>query len=159
MLDIVYFSNVSQTTKRLVEKLDVPGQLVRIPVQGAFEGTAPQRYVLVLPTYGDSKGRRHVPHQVIKFLNVRENRAGIIGIIGTGNRNFGKYFAEAGREVSRRLHVPLLHTAELAGNTDDIDLIQGILNNLADTPQHIAAGVSAPITQPRALMPVLAFTH
>ena len=63
--DLVYFSSVSENTKRFVERLDRPA--VRIPLRpkktGMIQVSHP--YVLIVPTYGGGSLKRAVPKQVI----------------------------------------------------------------------------------------------
>lgn len=80
-------------------------------------------FVLVTPTYADGEGRGAVPKQVIRFLNDPENRSFIRGVIASGNRNFGEYFACAGNVVSTRCQVPCLYKFELAGTPEDVDKV------------------------------------
>lgn len=143
MLNLVYFSQVTETTHRFVSKLRMPGDALRIPLRGAWAYGNAEPYILATPTYGDSKGKRLVPHQVIQFLNDPANRAGCVGVLGFGNRNFGRDFARAGNVIADKLQVPLLATIELAGDPEDVGLIQTIVDALAvehaPAPAFIAA--------------------
>ena len=47
-------------------------------------------YVLLTPTYGGGTIDKAVPVQVKRFLNDERNRSGIIGVIASGNTNFGE---------------------------------------------------------------------
>src|SRR5699024_8140353 len=85
-------------------------------------------YVLATPTYGDGHGRRAVPSQVVRFLNVPSNRHLLVGVIGSGNRNFGDTFALAGRRVADKCKVPLLWTFELMGLPDDVEAVDQLLH-------------------------------
>ena len=51
-MQVVYFSNVSESTKRFVEKLNIPS--VRIPLRPRVEKMPElsEDSVLILPTYG-----------------------------------------------------------------------------------------------------------
>ena len=55
---------------------------VRIPVSPSdpMPVTAAP-FVLICPTFADGQGRGAVPKQVIKFLNIAENRALLRGVI------------------------------------------------------------------------------
>lgn len=145
MLNLVYFSQVTETTHRFAQKLRPAGDTLRIPVRGEWEYGEPAPYVLILPTYGDRHSTRHVPHQVVRFLNVEAYRRGCKGVIATGNRNFGADFARAGHIVAAKLNVPLLHVFELAGDPEDVGIVQTIVDRLAaeqaavGTPALIAA--------------------
>jgi protein involved in ribonucleotide reduction len=120
---IVYFSNTSGFTHKLVRKLDLPAERIplKTPEASTFEVSA--EFVLVLPTYG-ANGRDFVPKQVIKFLNNPTNRNLIRGVIATGNRNFGQDYLRGGYEVAWKCQVPLLYGLELDGTDVDVEQIK-----------------------------------
>lgn len=135
---IVYFSSASGNTARLVARLGLPTR--RIPISPSDPmPAAPERYVLICPTYADGQGRGAVPKQVIRFLNDPERRAGLRGVIAGGNRNFGATYALAGRVISDKCNVPVLYRFELAGTETDIDRIAAELNEFWGTECLITA--------------------
>src|SRR5690625_981722 len=78
---LVFFSSVSEMTRRFVDKLDMPA--ARIPLRRREPAlVAHQPFVLITPTYGGGNGHGAVPKQVIKFLNDERNRKHIRGVIG-----------------------------------------------------------------------------
>lgn len=79
-----------------------------------------EHFVLICPTYADDDGSKAVPKQVIRFLNNPENRNKMIGVISSGNRNFGEMFAHAGVVISKKCNVPFLYKFELSGTPDDV---------------------------------------
>ena len=121
---IVYFSSVSGYTHRFVEKLGIPAR--RIPIRPRVEGmlriTEPS--VLIVPTYGAGPATKAVPKQVIEFLNIKENRDLVIGVIGAGNTNFGEAFGIAGDIISNKLRIPLLYRFEIFGTPEDVETVQ-----------------------------------
>ncbi|MBC9943048.1 class Ib ribonucleoside-diphosphate reductase assembly flavoprotein NrdI [Leucobacter sp. cx-328] len=121
---IVYFSSVSGYTHRFVEKLGIPAR--RIPIRPRVEGmlriTEPS--VLIVPTYGAGPATKAVPKQVIEFLNIKENRDLVIGVIGAGNTNFGEAFGIAGDIISNKLQIPLLYRFEIFGTPEDVETVQ-----------------------------------
>lgn len=123
MLNIVYFSNVSNNTKRFVENLKWEGEIYQIPITGKFDISLLRSYVLIVPSYG-SEVNDHIPPQVKKFLNDPANRKHCVGVIGTGNINFGEDYAAAGDMISAKLHVPLLYKLELSGTAKDIEKVR-----------------------------------
>lgn len=132
MLNIIYFSNVTGYTQRFIEKLQWEGETHRIPVRGASELNVTEPYVLVCPSYGtDSVG--HVPPQVKKFLANEQNRNFCVGVIGSGNINFGSEFARSGEVIAHKLQVPLLYKFELAGTEQDIEKVREGLEIFSDT--------------------------
>jgi len=129
---VVYFSSVSENTHKFVQKLGLPA--VRIPLRGAIEVREP--YVLILPTYGGGKANGpdpdaggYVPKQVIAFLNNKDNRSLIRGVIAAGNTNFGAEFCYAGDVVSRKCGVPFLYRFELMGTVDDVFAVRAGLKD------------------------------
>lgn len=119
-MEIVYFSNYSGNTKRFVEKLDALSS--RIPIK--WDESNPlvmyRDYVLFVPTYGGGNEGHSVPRQVVKFLNIDENRKHLLGVVGLGNTNFGSHYCRAAEIVAAKTGVPLLYRVEIMGTPDDV---------------------------------------
>ena len=123
-IDIVYFSNYSGNTKRFVERLN-ENDAIRIPIDRSDRGiTVDRPYVLLVPTYGGGEGRAAIPRQVRSFLNVRENRALLRGVIGFGNTNFGEHFCKAADLISAKTGVPVIARVEIFGTEDDVNKVK-----------------------------------
>lgn len=119
-IDIVYFSNYSGNTKRFVERLD-DKHAIRIPIdRGADTITVDQPYVLMVPTYGGGSGRAAIPRQVRTFLNVKQNRDLLRGVVGFGNTNFGEHFCKAADMISAKTGVPVIARVEVFGTNEDV---------------------------------------
>ena len=108
----VYFSSKSGTTVRLINKLG--GEATRIPISSlevmpVMEGP----FVLICPSYGDGEGKNSIAKQVLSFLELEDNQRHMLGIVGIGDRNFGKYFAHASVVLSQRFNVSLMHKMEV----------------------------------------------
>lgn len=133
MFDVVYFSSVSENTKRFVDKLGV--KTVRIPLktEDAAEFVHYKDSVLVVPTYGGGNEGGTVPKQVIKFLNNPENRKHIKAVIAGGNTNFGDHFCRAGDVVAEKLGVPVLYRFEITGTPEDVNEVKERLARLWQT--------------------------
>ena len=91
-----------------------------------------QPYVMICPTYADGEGRGAVPKQVIRFLNDESRRAGLRGVIGAGNRNFGQTFGLAARVIADKCRVPVLYRFELAGTPTDVARVRDGLKKLQE---------------------------
>ena len=123
-IDIVYFSNYSGNTKRFVEKLD-EHSAIRIPIDWDGSGiTLDQPYILFVPTYGGGEGRAAIPRQVRLFLNIKENRNLLRGVVGFGNTNFGEHFCKAADLISAKTGVPVIAKVEIFGTEDDVNKVK-----------------------------------
>lgn len=128
---LVYFSSVSENTKRFVEKLEEPAE--RIPLYARDPAlTVSEPYVLVLPTYGGGIHGGAVPKQVIRFLNDVDNRKLIRGVIAAGNTNFGEAYCLAGDIISQKCKVPVMYRLELFGTPDDVKAVREGLDKFWD---------------------------
>lgn len=125
---IVYFSSVTENTRRFVEKLNLPA--VRIPLRSTDAPlTVDEPYVLITPTYGGGATVSHqnsqpVPRQVIKFLNDKHNRSFIRAVIAGGNTNFGTDFGLAGEVIAKKCQVPYVYRYELFGTEEDVRIVR-----------------------------------
>ncbi|MFC0581133.1 class Ib ribonucleoside-diphosphate reductase assembly flavoprotein NrdI [Micrococcoides hystricis] len=123
---LIYFSSASNYTHRFVEKLGFADDLVaRLPLitsRPTLLTTEP--YVLLFPTYGGGDGRGAVPKQVIKFLNVPENRDLLQGIIASGNTNFHDAYCLGGDIVARKTDKPVMYRFELMGTEQDVTKVK-----------------------------------
>nr|WP_043871429.1 class Ib ribonucleoside-diphosphate reductase assembly flavoprotein NrdI [Celeribacter indicus] len=133
MPEIVYYSSASGNTLRFVARLGLTVRRVPISPKEAMPGIA-RPFVLICPTYADGTGRGAVPKQVIRLLNDPDTRALMRGVIGAGNRNFGRLYAMAGDVIARKCDVPLLYKFELAGFDSDIARVRAGLEKMGSAP-------------------------
>jgi protein involved in ribonucleotide reduction len=124
---IVYFSGLSENTKRFVDKLGIPAD--RIPLR--WDSKSPlvvdQDYILIIPTYGSGSDHSSVPKQVVKFLNIEANRLHIKGIVGMGNTNFGPDFCRAANVISKKTGASVLHRVEIFGTEEDVEMVKALI--------------------------------
>jgi protein involved in ribonucleotide reduction len=98
---------------------------IRIPISRTDHSiTVDQPYVLLVPTYGGGEGRAAIPRQVRSFLNIRENRALLRGVVGFGNTNFGEHFCKAADLISAKTGVPVIAKVEIFGTDQDIEKVR-----------------------------------
>lgn len=123
-ITVVYFTTASKNTLNFIQRLDLKSE--RIPEIGKLEMNSP--YILVFPTYGGGKVKGSVPKPVVDFIKNEVNRKYIVGIIGSGDRNYGKDFCLGARMLSEKLKIPLLYEYEIKGTNEDVRKIrEGIL--------------------------------
>ena len=130
---MVYFSSVSENTKRFVDKLGSPAIRIPLKTEEAAQFVHNRDSVLIVPTYGGGNDNSTVPKQVIKFLNNPENRKHIKAVIAGGNTNFGAHFCKAGDIVAKKLGVPLIYKFEITGTPEDVVEVKERLARLWQT--------------------------
>lgn len=126
MSKIVYFSSISENTKRFIEKLAFPEEKIeRIPLRRNEEPLVmDEDFVLITPTYGGGNIKGAVPKQVIHFLNDERNRNHLKGVISSGNTNFGEAYCLAGDIIAAKCKVPHMYKFELLGTSRDITKVK-----------------------------------
>jgi protein involved in ribonucleotide reduction len=131
VLDIVYFSNVSENTKRFVDKLGIRNFRIPLyPTDEALQVSEP--FVLISPTYGLGDDETSVPKQVIRFLNDPVNRKNLKAVIGAGNTNFGDKYCRASEVISRKTGAPLIYKFELLGTPNDVATVKEKMEHLGN---------------------------
>lgn len=123
-IQIVYFSNYSGNTKRFVEKLEYPS--IRIPINWnpASSVYVTKEYVLMVPTYGGGSEKSAIPKQVKSFLNIKENRDLLRGVVGFGNTNFGDNYCKAADLIAQKTGVPVIARVEIFGTDEDVNKVK-----------------------------------
>ena len=109
---IYYWSSPTGNTKALADKLKHTAKPI------GEDSTQP--YVLLTPSYDQPRGG-FIPKQVERFLE--HNSHNLIGVIGTGNINFGQHYCQAAKDIAKEHDVPLLARVDLRGNENDINKI------------------------------------
>ena len=111
--------------------------------RGTPPPTAP--YVLMTPTYaGHPERGGYLPSAVKHWLKDRQAQRYLVGVIGTGDINWGSEFCAAADEISRVHEVPVLHRIDRWGNTDDYTTInEGLDKHWAELCQRRIATLKA----------------
>ena len=133
MVGIHYWSSSTRNTEALANKLDTPTARIGKDPVGDYT-------VLMLPTFEQPRLNDYVPRPVRTWLG--HNGQFIIGVIGTGNRNFGADYCRAAHDISDCLGVPVLYRAELMGTATDVEEIDRGIAQHWDTLVALRQGTS-----------------
>ena len=118
-----YFSSVSNLTGRFAEHLaERTGRAVfNLADSAVRRGETDGPWVLLTPSYkAGTADEVTLPAPVKAFLRSPANRRSLVGIIGSGNRNFGEYYQAAARELAAASGRPVLFEFELSGTPEDV---------------------------------------
>lgn len=113
---IVYYSK-THNTERFVNKLKTPSISI-----DEYDGV--QKFILITPTYFFGQ----VPQEVNDFLDTYADN--MVGVISSGNRNWGENYGKAGEKISFLYDVPLLHKLELSGNKKDVEKVDRYIETM-----------------------------
>lgn len=126
---IYYYTHpTTKGTHHLTQHLPHPTHHIQ---EGKYPTTP---YILITPTYaGHPDKGGYLPSQVRHWLNNPQAQQNLVGVIGTGDINWGKYFCAAADEIATKHNVPVLHRVDRWGNQTDIDTITNGINQHWET--------------------------
>lgn len=122
MVAIAYYSITGQT-KKFVTKTGLAAHQITDDLP---EYQMKEKYVLITPSYQD-----FMMDSIVDFLNYKDNKENLIGLIGCGNRNFNDLFAQTAKKLSVTLKVPILYLLEFSGTAEDVENVKKIISNLS----------------------------
>ncbi|WP_136517835.1 class Ib ribonucleoside-diphosphate reductase assembly flavoprotein NrdI [Cellulomonas telluris] len=132
---VYYYSSASGLVRTFAERLGWPAFNLAEREHRRSEVDGP--WVLLTPscTTGN-EANDTVPEAVRRFLRSAHNRRLLVGVMGSGNRNFGRYYQHAAREIAARSGRPVLLEFELAGTPWDVAEAQRVLAELDAALAH-----------------------
>lgn len=135
-----YYSSASGMVRLFAERL---GRPVHDLGEASVRGSVPEGpWVLLTPSYKTgNEDNDTLPTPVKRFLQDPLTRRRLIGVMGSGNRNFGRHYQAAARQVAVASGRPMLLEFELQGTQWDVADARRIL---ADLDLQIADGAGEP---------------
>ncbi|GCD19415.1 class Ib ribonucleoside-diphosphate reductase assembly flavoprotein NrdI [Cellulomonas algicola] len=126
---VYYYSSTSGLVRTFAERLDRPVRNLAERQHRLSEVDGP--WVLLTPSYKTGNPANDtIPEGVRRFLRSPVNRRALVGVMGSGNRNFGTHYQMACREIAARSGRPVLFEFELAGTPWDVARCREILADL-----------------------------
>lgn len=122
-LPVYFFSSTSNLIRRFAHRLQATDgrPLFDLAERTVRASEAPGPWMLLTPSYkAGNDAHATLPAGVRAFLRSPTNRRRLIGIIGSGNRNFGTHYQAAARELARTSGRPVVFEFELAGTPEDV---------------------------------------
>lgn len=121
MVAIAFYSITGQT-QRFIDKSGLTAHRIDDASPKFAMG---EEYVLIVPSYQD-----FMMDSIVEFLNYKDNKKKLVGIIGCGNRNFNDLFAQTAKKIAATLKVPILYLMEFSGTLRDVDNVRRIMKRL-----------------------------
>jgi protein involved in ribonucleotide reduction len=129
-LPVYFHSSSSNLIRRFAQHLHATdGRPLRdLSDRAVRSSEAPGPWILLTPSYkAGNDAHATLPATVRAFLRSPVNRRRLVGIIGSGNRNFGDHYQAAARELGRVSGRPVVFEFELAGTPEDVAACARIL--------------------------------
>jgi len=126
---VYFYSSKSGMVKQFANRL---GRPVFDLSEKAVRRSVPQGpWVLLTPSYKTGNPDNDtIPEPVRRFLRDPLTRRRMVGIIGSGNRNFGAHYQAAAHDIARASGRPILLEFELQGTPWDIEDARRVLAEL-----------------------------
>lgn len=124
-MKIAYLS-VTGNVKSFIDELGVDeSDLIEIS-DNDWPVEVNEDFVLFVPTYDE-----YMTECVDEFLDEGDNASHCLGLVASGNRNFGEdgYIFTA-KDLKKKYELPILHDFEYAGLSTDIEEVQKQINKL-----------------------------
>lgn len=125
MIKIAYMS-ITGNCRTFVNNLDIPKEnLVEFDATNIPQLKEGDRYLMVVPTYEAS-----LTEPCWSFIE--ENpQAKCIGLMGSGNRNFGKdMYIFSAQDLSKEFNIPIVYDFEYFGLDSDIKAVNSLIAGL-----------------------------
>lgn len=129
MIEIYFASSSSGMVRQFAERLGRPAHDLgdRDVRRSVPEGP----WVLITPSYKTGNPDNDtIPEPVRRFLRDPATRRRMVGIMGSGNRNFGSHYQAAARTIARISGRPVLFEFELQGTQWDVADARQVLEEL-----------------------------
>ncbi len=118
-VEIVYFSRTGNI-KRFVHKLSQSA----IKANGEMEVNKP--FIAIIYTTGIGE----VPAEINEFFKLEINQQNCLGLVCSGNKNWGINYCKAAHIISKQINVAVLQEFELSGNIHDVNKFEVILEEI-----------------------------
>ena len=126
---VYYYSSASGLVRTFAERLHRPAYNLADRQHRLSEVDGP--WVLLTPSYmTGNPANDTIPEGVRRFLRSDVNRRALVGVMGSGNRNFGEHYQQAARQIATASGRPVLFEFEISGTQWDVEECRRILAEL-----------------------------
>ncbi|UUV47044.1 ribonucleotide reductase assembly flavoprotein [Bacillus phage vB_BanS-Thrax5] len=108
---IVYLS-LTGNIRKFVERLDMKSLEIS---QSNLQQEILEDFILITPSYNDQ-----LTQDISTFIDHKNNKSHLVGIVGSGNRNFDNMYCFNAKALSKKYNKPLVFTFEFSGTDKDI---------------------------------------
>ncbi|GAB2462210.1 class Ib ribonucleoside-diphosphate reductase assembly flavoprotein NrdI [Xylanimonas ulmi] len=140
---LYYYSSASGMVRLFAERVcaDSGRQALDLGERAVRRSVPDGPWVLITPSYKTGNPDNDtIPEAVRRFLADPVTRRRLAGVIGSGNRNFGRHYQAAARQIAAASGRPMLLEVELQGTRWDVEDARRLLGELdATLAQRVVA--------------------
>ncbi|GAA2245133.1 class Ib ribonucleoside-diphosphate reductase assembly flavoprotein NrdI [Rarobacter faecitabidus] len=126
---VYFYSSTSGMVRSFAERLGRPA--FDLAIRAVRESVPGGPWVLITPSYKTGNADNDtVPAPVKRFLADPQTRRLLVGVMGSGNRNFGGHYQAAARQIAKASGRPMLLEFELQGTQWDVAEAKELLRQL-----------------------------
>lgn len=126
---IYYYSSSSGLVRTFAENLD--RRVHNLADRDVRLSQVDGPWVLLTPSYKTGNPANDtIPEGVRRFLRDAVNRRALVGVMGSGNRNFGAHCQMACRQIAAMSGRPVLFELELSGTPEDVAECRQVMADL-----------------------------
>lgn len=119
---IVYCSITGNVRNFVSNLLELDESIETLELKNGKEIVSDE-YIIITGTTGLGE----IPPVLVEFLKDDTNARNCLGVIGSGNKNWGNNFCKGAYKVSDIVAKPILHTFELRGEEKDLHKVLQII--------------------------------
>lgn len=118
------YASLTGNSRSFVNKLLETNKSIETLEIKSGEEVVEGEYLLL--TYTTGQGQ--TPPKVEKFLII--NGRGLLGVIGSGNKNWGSNYCKGALRVAYKYGVPCYHTFQMRGSVEDVQKVSDIIDEM-----------------------------
>lgn len=120
---LVAFASKTGNVKAFVDKLSEQCEISTLHIKPDEIEKVNEPFILITYTTGIGK----TPQEVLDFLAVNSHL--MVGVVGSGNMNWGLTYCRASVDIATRYDLPLIHRFELRGMASDVSIVKEFIEN------------------------------
>lgn len=120
---LVAYASKTGNVKSFVSKLGQQCDITTHHIKQENIEKMNEPFILITYTTGIGK----IPEEVSEFLS--HNAHLMIGVVGSGNMNWGSMYCMASVNVATKYDVPLIHRFEMRGMPNDVRIVKEFIEN------------------------------
>lgn len=123
---LIVYCSMTGNVRAFVKKLNKLNESIATLELKNGKEVVSEKYLLITHT----TGKGEIPPKLVEFLKNINNTEKCLGVVGSGNKNWGLNYCKGAYLASIIVAKPVYHTFELKGNEGDVKKVGTIITDL-----------------------------